>query len=70
MVKWLDRVGIILVVLGGAVYVSAKLHYFSHYGEPGFHTAHFPYTIGLVLIGLVLMIINWIRKRLAQGEHD
>jgi SNF family Na+-dependent transporter len=70
MSKWLDRVGIILAVLGGAVYVRAKIHYFSHYGEPGFHTAHLSYTIGLILIGLVLMIINRIRKRLAQGEDD
>lgn len=70
MIKWLDRVGIVLIVLGGAVYVCAKIHYFSHYGESGFHTAHLPYTIGLVFIGLTLMIINWVRKRLAQGEDD
>jgi SNF family Na+-dependent transporter len=70
MVKWLDRIGIILVVLGGAVYVGAKIHYFSHYGKPGFSAAHLPYTIGFVLIGFALVIIHWVRKRLSQGEDD
>jgi SNF family Na+-dependent transporter len=70
MAKWLDRTGIILVLLGGAFYIRAKIHYFSHYGEPGYHAAHLPYTIGLVLIGLALMIINWARKRLVQDRDD
>jgi SNF family Na+-dependent transporter len=70
MAKWLDRFGMILALLGGAVYIGAKIHYFSHYGEAGYHTTHLPYTIGFVLIGLALMIINWVRKLLAQGEDD
>jgi hypothetical protein len=72
MEKWLDRVGIPLLVIFGLLYVGAKIHFFTRYGvlgPGGYLEEHWPFWAGMA-IGGTAACLGWIKKRLEVPESD
>lgn len=62
----LRTVSTLLVVLGLAVYIAAKIHFFRHYGDTNYFPEHGVYWILIAAIGLVLLLIE---KLSAEKPH-
>lgn len=65
-VQWLDRLGVLLFVVGGGLYIVAKLHFLTRYGKIGtseYLEEHWPIWAAAAVIGLILLIIDWASGR-------
>ena len=54
-----------LLLIGGLLYVTAKVHFFLRYGSDDFVSEHWPFWAGMVAVGIVLAILDWLRTRFA-----
>jgi len=72
MTKWLNRIGIVLVLIGIAVFLASWIHRLTHLDVPRdiYFREHRPFTIAIALIGAALYAISWARKRLARDSAD
>jgi hypothetical protein len=73
MEKWLDRVGIFLLVVFGLLYVGAKIHFFTRYfllGPGAYVEEHWPFWAGMAVVGAVATCLGWIRNRLKRSKSN
>jgi hypothetical protein len=72
MEKWLDRVGIFLLVVFGLLYVGAKIHFFTRYSPlgPGVYVEeHWPFWVGMTIVA-IMASLGWIRGRLKRTKSN
>ncbi|HET9839098.1 MAG TPA: hypothetical protein VFR84_12740 [Candidatus Angelobacter sp.] len=72
MIKWLNRIGLILALVGGVVYVFAKIHFFTRFGAVStdeYVKEHYPYTLGLLAIGGIIWVITRVISHLEGNQH-
>ena len=60
---------IALLVTGGLLYVSAKVHFFLRYGSDDFVPEHWPFWAVMVAVGIILAVSDWLKIRFA-GDDD
>ena len=65
MEQWLKRVGIVLLVIFGLLYVGAKIHFFTRYGVLGageYVEESWFFWAGMATICRAGACLGWIRK--------
>ena len=69
MKKMFRILEIALLVTGGLLYLSAKVHFFLRYGSDDFVSEHWPFWAGMVAVGIVAAILDWLRTRFAGDDN-
>ena len=73
MEQWLKRVGIVLLVIFGLLYVGAKIHFFTRYGvvSPGdYGEEHWPFWAGMAIISGAVACLGWMIKRRDRSKSN
>ena len=59
--KWINRAAYFLGLIGGLLYIAAKIHFFTRFGKLGlddYIKVHYLFWLGFLLIGGLLWILS------------
>lgn len=73
MERVLRVVTAVLAVAGIAVYIAAKVHFFTRFGATdldGYIAEHWPYSAGLTAIAALVWVVVWLSGKIEKDTSE
>ena len=61
--KWAERAGVVLAIVGFALYLAAKVHFLTRYASlsaADYLAEHWPFWAGMAVVGVLMLVLHWV----------